>query len=255
MFNQRRKHSAYLSYDDGKVRSIEPNSTKEKVQNLIDSHKKDSFFSGKDFISIIVFIILTILFLFVFNHFISLLSLDMLSTNTKYTEISSEITEKTSNISIKERKKNESLNETMSLFVSSVNNYNSEISSIYSSLKGYISIYYKGKEGIYMTQRSLTSMIKRIDLDLSIVESDPTLTDKDELKRLFKKRLNNIQTYLNTELSDNREIAVENLNNLILNENKQDINCKNEVIRILDSQNIQYQITNDKFIIKNSSSK
>ena len=143
----------------------------------------------------------------------------------------------------------------MSLFVSSVNNYNSEISSIYSSLKGYISIYYKGKEGIYMTQRSLTSMIKRIDLDLSIVESDPTLTDKDELKRLFKKRLNNIQTYLNTELSDNREIAVENLNNLILNENKQYINCKNEVIRILDSQNIQYQITNDKFIIKNSSSK
>ena len=105
MFNQRRKHSAYLSYDDGKVRSIEPNSTKEKVQNLIDSHKKDSFFLGKDFISIIVFIILTILFLFVFNHFISLLSLDMLSTNTKYTEISSEITEKTSNISIKERKK------------------------------------------------------------------------------------------------------------------------------------------------------
>ena len=81
------------------------------------------------------------------------------------------------------------------------------------------------------------------------------MTDKDELKRLFKKRLNNIQTYLNTELSDNREIAVENLNNLILNENKQYINCKNEVIRILDSQNIQYQITNDKFIIKNSSSK
>lgn len=248
MFNQRRKHSAYLEYSDGKIKSTEPNSPKEKVQTIINSHKKEKNLTAKDLIGFLLFITITIIFIYFSSFFIKYISINMNTTTSNF-KISKNISKTTSSINIKENKKNTEIIDNMTLLTNSVNNYNSEISSIYSSLKGYISIYYKGKEGIYMTQRSLTAMIDRIDLDLSIVKKDKSLQNNKNLKQLYIDRFDNIKNYLTVNIVD-KETALNDLNNIIKNENNLSINCKEETKNILEKNNIVFSIVNNNFEIQ-----
>lgn len=249
MFNQRRKHSAYLEYNDGKIKSLEPNNKKEKIQKKINSHNKDSNITGKNLIFLLLFIIITVIFCIYSNYFIKTISLAMNEKNTNY-KSSKKITEITSNINIKEKKRSNQISENMTLLISSINNYNSEITDIYKTLKGYISIYYMGKEGKYMTQKSLTAMIERINLDISILNSDESLSNQENLKTIYLNRFTNIKNYLNIQLTDKNQ-AIEDINSTILKENDLYKNTENEIKNILNKNNTLYQIKNNKIEIIN----
>lgn len=248
MFNQRRKHSAYLEYDDGKIKSTEPNSTKEKVQNIINSHKKEDSFTSKDFISLLLFLIITITFILLTSFFIKYISISMNSKTSNY-KVSNTISKTTSNINLTERKNKENVYENMSLLLTSVNNYNTEITSIYSTLKGYISIYYNGKEGRIMTQRSLTAMEDRIDLDISIIKNDEIFKNQEKLKNLYINRFENIRNYLQIEIND-KEKVLNDLNKIILKENDLYKKCDNEISNILENNQTTYVIMNNKYQIQ-----
>lgn len=248
MFNQRRKHSAYLEYDDGKIKSKEPNSKKEKVKQVINSHKKADNFSRKNLLYLGLFFILTISFILFIRSTIDYISLQMTNTKSNY-EVSKNIETTTKNINIKERKKIEINTENMDLLISNINSYNKEISSIYGTLKGYISIYYNGKESIYMTQKSLDGMVDRIKLDKNVIKKDEVLKNYPELQNDYIKRLNNISIFLNTEIVS-KETTLDNLNDTIRTENNLYNQSKTRLSNILKDNNLNYTIKDNQFKIK-----
>ena len=134
------------------------------------------------------------------------------------------------------------------MFINSINNYNAEISSVYSSLKGYIGLYYNKKEGLYLTQKSLNTMIDRIDLDISIINKDSNLTEYESLQKNYITRLSNIKNYLESNIED-REIALDNLNELILEENDLYKTMTTEMQQILKEKEVDYLIVDNKFKI------
>ena len=245
MFKQRRKHSAYLEYDDGKIKSTEPNSPKEKAKEIINTHKKELNITWKDVLYLIITILIICLFFYFSPHFIQLISNEMNVETSNY-EISNKITEKTSNINKTERENQKQIVENNQVFINSINNYNAEISSVYSSLKGYISLYYNKKEGLYLTQKSLNTMIDRIDLDISIINKDSNLTEYESLQENYITRLSNIKNYLESNIED-REIALDNLNELILEENDLYKTMTTEMQQILKEKEVDYLIVDNKF--------
>ena len=245
MFNQRRKHSAYLEYDDGKIKSTEPNSPKEKAKEIINTHKKELNITWKDVLYLIITILIICLFFYFSPHFIQLISNEMNVETSNY-EISNKITEKTSNINKTERENQKKIAKNNQVFINSINNYNTEISSVYSSLKGYISLYYNKKEGLYLTQKSLNTMIDRIDLDISIINKDSNLTEYESLQKNYITRLSNIKNYLESNIED-REIALDNLNELILEENDLYKTMTTEMQQILKEKEVDYLIVDNKF--------
>lgn len=245
MFNQRRKHSAYLEYDDGKIKSTEPNSPKEKAKEIINTHKKELNITWKDVLYLIITILIICLFFYFSPHFIQLISNEMNVETSNY-EISNKITEKTSNINKTERENQKQIAKNNQVFINSINNYNTEISSVYSSLKGYISLYYNKKEGLYLTQKSLNTMIDRIDLDISIINKDSNLTEYESLQKNYITRLSNIKNYLESNIED-REIALDNLNELILEENDLYKTMTTEMQQILKEKEVDYLIVDNKF--------
>ena len=245
MFNQRRKHSAYLEYDDGKIKSTEPNSPKEKAKEIINTHKKELNITWKDVLYLIITILIICLFFYFSPHFIRLISNEMNVETSNY-EISNKITEKTSNINKTEQENQKQIAKNNQVFINSINNYNAEISSVYSSLKGYISLYYNKKEGLYLTQKSLNTMVDRIDLDISIINKDSNLIEYESLQKNYITRLSNIKNYLESNI-ENREIALDNLNELILEENDLYKTMTTEMQQILKEKEVDYLIVDNKF--------
>ena len=99
-----------------------------------------------------------------------------------------------------------------------------------------------------MTQKSLTAMIERINLDISILNSDESLSNQENLKTIYLNRFTNIKNYLNIQLTDKNQ-AIEDINSTILKENDLYKNTENEIKNILNKNNTLYQIKNNKIEI------
>ena len=251
MISRRRKRSAYLEYDDSndKIKSVEPNSVKEKVKTKIISHKKESNLTGKDILSFLLFIILTIIFILFLTFFIHFIQVSMNVKTSDY-KVSKTITEKTEKINTTSRKKKEEITENMNLLVSTINSYNHEISSIYSDVKGYIIVYYDSKEGPYVTTRSISAVSDRVNLDLKRVKNDKILNNYSHLQDLYIQRFENIKKFCNSNLPT-RDNCINVLNTYINEENKLDGYSRATINQILNNNNIHFKIQENTYKIIN----
>lgn len=91
-------------------------------------------------------------------------------------------------------------------------------------------------------------MIDRIDLDISIINKDSNLTEYESLQKNYITRLSNIKNYLESNIEDS-EIALDNLNELILEENDLYKTMTTEMQQILKEKEVDYLIVDNKFKI------
>lgn len=242
MFNKRRTKSAYLGNDNGKIKSIEPDSASYKMKRKIVSHKKDIKLNVKKIIMVICFCICC----FLFYQFLDKMIVPLYTTMNVTTEDTKFQTwnEKLKNWNKKTKEQMDTTKLEMINLTNSVNGYNSEIASLYETVKSTYTIFQNKKEGVYNTQKLIDSTIERIDLDIAIVEKDIAFTDYPTLKNLYLTRLQTLKTLLEKGIT---ATMIHDFNETIIDENQYYQNCLNETESILQNNNIPYQLNDGKF--------
>ena len=242
MFNKRRTKSAYLDNDNGNIKSIEPDSASYKVKKKITSHKKDIKLNVKKIIMIICFVICCVLFYQFLDKMIVPLYTTMHVETDDITYQS--LNERLLNFNKKTKEQIDTTKLEMINLVNNTNGYNTEISSLYETVKSTFVIFQNKKEGVYNTQKLMNSTIDRIDLDIGVIQNDITLKNYPELQNTYISRLEILNNLLEKGVSST---MITDFNNLVVEENELYHTCLDKTKIILENNNIKYQFVNGKF--------
>jgi len=241
LFNQRRKKSAYLEHDkNGRVITEIPIEEKQEETNT-----KDTGTDIKKIVLFIIFFIIAFLFFKQAKSMIELMKIDDTHRNIK-------IESSQNKNSIKLTKKEINLNREKAIAnVTTFNQYDYEISSIYGSLKGYITQFYKGKESLHTTQISYNGLLERIEFDKQVMTSNEAINEELLESSNYLTRLENIEKFIKDNYENaNRTEVVDAVNRTIEEENRLKIEGRKSIEAYLQENHVNYEMTDEKIVIK-----
>lgn len=240
--SKRRKKSAYLNYEKGRVVSTEPNSVKEKIKNHIPKEKKSIHITSA--IPFFLYLFCTFLFICFFLHEITPLSHAMKSKESKY-EINIDLNSFLNDVNLKERKIKEKNKELLLSDIELSNTYNKDLSTMYSEIKSSIILYENRKEGIRNTRKTFETLQEKI----KITPAGFGISD-ETLEKLYEKRYSNLQQLLENLLATkSSDVMIEKFNEKVNEENALYKKCEELNTEKLEKKDVNYQIENEQIKI------